>query len=184
MLHVTIPAMEAELFDHVNNQFIQVNIKSQDLQLEHSLVSVAKWESKWKKSFFLKTDKSQEEAIDYVRCMTLTQNVDPQIYSYIPKETIKEIRTYIDDPMTATTINDRSLNKNQKEVLTSEIIYYSMASLNIPFECQKWHLNRLLTLISVCNIKNNPGKKMTQQEVFAQNKLLNEQRRRKYGSKG
>ena len=182
MLHVTIPSVESELYDQSKNEFITIKIKSQDLQLEHSLVSVSKWEAKYKKSFFSKEDKTLSEAIDYIRFMTLTQNVDPAIYNHIPPYIQEEIRAYIVDPMTATTFNDKQ--KNNNEVVTSELIYYWMTALNIPFECQKWHLNRLMTLIHVCNLKNTPAKKMSQKEVYAQHKLLNAQRRAKYGTGG
>lgn len=179
MLKIIIPSVE--LFDETKGEFI--NTKEQELQLEHSLVSLSKWESKWCKPFLTKADKTYEETIDYVRAMTLTQNVDPNIYICIKKDVIDRIAEYIDAPMTATTFK---LEKNtiNREIVTSEIIYYWMISFNIPFECQKWHLNRLLTLINVCNIRNQPAKKMSKKELFNRNKALNEARRAKLGTSG
>jgi hypothetical protein len=178
MLKLTIPDFEG--WDEQNGMFIYV--KETQLQLEHSLVSVSKWESKWKKPFISKDKKTQEETIDYIKCMTLTQNVNPLVYSAITPPVLKEIMDYIEDSMTATTFSDKG--KAGKEIITSEIIYYWMIANNIPFECQKWHLNRLLTLIKVCSIKNNPGKKMSEREILSRNKALNEARRARLHSKG
>lgn len=179
MLKITIPA--TELFDDVKQEFIMT--KEQELQLEHSLVSISKWESKWKKPFLAKDNKTTEESIDYVRCMTLTQNVDPNVYSYITNNLLQEIAEYIDDSMTATTVAPYT-GKMNREIITSEIIYFWMVSFNIPWECQRWHLNRLLMLIQICNVRNQPAKKMSQKELAARNKALNEQRKAKYNTKG
>ena len=160
MLHITIPA--TELWDDKNQEFIQV--KEQKLQLEHSLVSLSKWESKWCKPFLSSTEKTYEETLDYVRCMTITQNVDPKIYSYLSTDNINDINNYIDAPMTATWFSEDKTKRSNREVITAEMIYYWMIALNIPFECQKWHLNKLLTLIRVCNIKNTPKKNMSKKE--------------------
>ena len=180
MLTVTIPA--AEYFDDVKNEFI--NTKRQDLQLEHSLVSISKWEAKWNKPFIGKSMKTNEETFDYIRCMTLTQNVDPMVFKHIPKNVLDEVTKYVEAPMTATVLIDTSNSRSQREVITSELIYYWMIAHNIPFECQKWHLNRLLTLIRVCNIKNSPPKKMSQKEIIARNKELNAQRLKALQTKG
>lgn len=179
MLKITIPGIE--YYDEEKEEFRMS--KKTTLQLEHSLVSVAKWEAKWKKPYLSKHDKTVEEIVDYIRCMTITQNVDPTLYPLIPSEQLERIRAYIDDPMTATTISNRNPRKS-REVMTAEIIYYQMVSLNIPFECQKWHLNRLLTLINVCNIKNGPNKKMSKREIMRQNAALNAARRSRLGSRG
>ena len=179
MLKVTIPSFEG--FDESTNTFI--TIPETHLQLEHSLVSISKWESKWNKAFLDKNDKTTEQVLDYIKCMTLTQNVDPVVYSFIPNDVVSEITAYIEAPMTATTFSDTN-NKKSMEIITSEIIYYWMISLNIPFECQKWHLNRLLTLIRVCSIKNTPAKKMSNSELMSKNKALNEARRAKYKTRG
>ena len=179
MLNIVVPARE--LWDEVNEQFISV--KEQKLQLEHSLISLSKWESKWMKPFLSKDPRTHEEAIDYIRCMTLTQNVDPAVYYCLTNENIKAINDYIDSPMTATTFSDIKRPPN-REIITAEIIYYWMIALNIPMECQKWHLNRLLTLVEVCNIKNSPKKKISKKELASRNRALNAARRKKLNSKG
>ena len=180
MLEITIP--EVEQWDEVNQEFI--TSKEQVLRLEHSLVSLSKWESKWNKPFLDKKEKTREETIDYIKCMTLTQNVDPNTYNLLTKENIIEINKYISSPMTATTFSEDPNKKSSREIITSEIIYYWMISLNIPFECQKWHLNRLLTLIKVCSIKQQPPKKMSKRDVMSRNAALNAARRKQLNSKG
>lgn len=177
MLTVIVP--ETELYNEVSNEFTIV--KEQKLNLEHSLVSVSKWESKWHKPFFDKKDKTQEETVDYIRCMCIN-NVDPLVFTCITPNIISIINKYIEDPMTATTIN--SQKKGSKEIITAEIIYYWMVALNIPFECQKWHLNRLLTLINVCSIKNSPSKKMNPKDVMRRNASLNAARRKSLHTRG
>ena len=180
MLKITIPAME--LWDESREEF--VNIKEQTLSLEHSLVSLSKWESKWCKPFVSKQEKTREETIDYIKCMTLTQNVNDDVYNYLTSENIKEINSYIDAPMTATWFSESKNKTINREQITSELIYYWMIALGIPFECQKWHLNRLITLIQGCNVKNQPPKKMSTSEVIQRNKALNEARRKQFNTKG
>lgn len=178
MLEVLIEGCEQ--YDESINSFIQ--IKSQTLKLEHSLLSISKWESKWHKPFVNKETKTTEEVIDYIKCMTIN-NVDDAIYKCIDDNVFKIINEYISDSMTATTFNDIN-SGSSREIITSEIIYYWMIAHNIPFECEKWHLNRLLTLIKVCNNKNNPGKKMSRSEIIQRNKELNNKRRMAMNSKG
>ena len=180
MLRITIPA--TELWDESKEEFI--NIKEQTLQLEHSLVSLSKWESKWCKPFLSKQEKTQEQIIDYVRCMTITQNVNPEIYKYLSRDNLKQINDYIDAPMTATWFSEDKNKKGNNNQITSEIIYYWMIAFNIPFECQKWHLNKLMTLIRVCDIKNQPPKKRSQKEIMSRNAALNAARRKRLNSKG
>lgn len=179
MLKITIP--ETENWDEVNECFVYS--KEQVLSLEHSLVSVYKWESKWHKPF-LETKLTTEEMVDYIRCMTLTQNVDPNAFYNIDQECIKKINDYIHDPMTATWFSEKPNNKGSRQIVTAEIIYYWMISLQIPMECQKWHLNKLITLIRVCNEKNSPPKKMSKREIMERNKSLNEARRKAMGQNG
>ena len=181
MLRITIPAGE-EQWDEVNQVFIYP--KEQTLQLEHSLVSLSKWESKWCKPFLTRQAKTFEETLDYVKCMTLTQNVNPEVYNYLTIANIDLINQYIDAPMTATRFSDDKNTKTNREQVTAEIIYYWMIALNIPFECQKWHLNRLLTLIKVCNIKNSQHKKKSMKEIMRRNTALNEMRKKQLHSKG
>lgn len=180
MLQIVIPAIE--LWDEVKEEF--VNTKETTLQLEHSLVSLSKWESKWCKPFLSDDNKSDEEVLDYIRCMTITQNVDPEVYNYLTKSNKSQISDYIKAPMTATWFNDREHSSGRREIITSELIYYWMFSFNIPMECQKWHLNRLLTLIKVFNAKNQPPKKMSQREIMSRNAALNAARRKKLNTKG
>ena len=180
MLKITIPA--GELWDEKNEEIIST--KEQTLQLEHSLVSISKWESKWNKAFLKKNKKTYEETIDYIRCMTLTPNVDPNVYMMLTKENIDDINKYIEAPMTATCINEINQPKGNKEVQTAEVIYCNMIALGIPVEFQKWHLNRLLTLIKVCDIKNRPPKKMGRKETISKYAALNAARRNQLHSKG
>ncbi len=180
MLQITIPAVE--LWDERKQEF--VTTKEQTLQLEHSLVSISKWESKWCKPFLSKQEKTFEETLDYIKCMTITQNVDPEVYNYLTNKNIEEINKYIDAPMTATYFSDEKNSKTSREQVTAELIYYWMIALNIPFECQKWHLNRLLTLIKVCNIKNQPPKKRSRKEIMSRNAALNAARRKQLNTKG
>ena len=179
MLQLVIPAIEQ--WDEQKQEFIHT--KGQTLQLEHSLVSLSKWESKWCKPFLSQDTKTFEETIDYVRCMTITQNVDPDVYKYLTDNNIKTVNDYIDAKMTATWFSNKENGKKGKkgnEAITSELIYYWMIAYNIPFDCEKWHLNRLLTLVRVCEVKNNPSKdkKMSMNEIYSQNKAINEARRK------
>lgn len=180
MLEITIPA--SEYWDESKQMFITTS--EHKLQLEHSLISLSKWESKWCKAFLTKRVKTPEETIDYVRCMTLNPNVKPEVYNYITYANLDQINKYIEAPMTATYISDGSNGKTNREQVTAELIYYWMIALNIPFECQKWHLNRLLTLIRVCNVKNQPPRKMSKREIMSRNKAINAARRKQLGTKG
>lgn len=179
MLTITIP--KSEYYDELTNLFIAYGEKT--IQLEHSLVSISKWESKWKKPFLFGEDKTYEETIDYIRCMTITQNVDSKAYDHLSNSNINDVKQYIESSMTATTIRKDNTGGN-KEVITSEIIYYWMIALDIPFECQKWHFSRLITLINVCNIKKSPSKKLSKGEIMSRNKALNDMRRRKNHTTG
>ena len=180
MLRIIVPA--AEYFDEINEEFIYK--KEQHLQLEHSLVSLSKWESKWNKAFLGKQEKTEEEILDYVRCMTLTQNVDPEVYSRLSAENYAAINSYVEAPMTATRFYEDKTQKGSKDTVTSELIYYWMIAHNIPVEFQKWHLNRLLTLIRVCNVKNSPRKKRSKREMYQRNAALNAANKRRFNSKG
>ena len=170
----TIKIKGRELYDDATQKFI--NIKDTKLVLEHSLISISKWESKWKKPFLKEGSmSSNEETLDYIMCMTISpQEPDPMVFKCLSQENVKEIVEYINDPMTATWFSDDKKKKKNKEILTNEVIYWQMTALNIPIDiCQKWHLNRLLTLIRVCNAKNDPEndkRKMTPQERMALNK--------------
>lgn len=183
MLTITIPA--SELFDEANNKFIP--IEQTKLVLEHSLVSVSKWEQTWEKPFLGKEERTTEEAIDYIRCMTISpEEVAEKVYQNLPADALQKVSTYINAKMTATWFSEvPGAKKPDGEVITAEIIYYWLVALQIPFEVQHWHLNRLLTLVRVTNIKNDPDKKMMpKKDAAAQQRLLNEQRRQRLGTKG
>lgn len=182
MLQIVVP--DTEFWDSDKQEFLSMG-KDQVLQLEHSLVSISKWEAKWNKEFLGK-EKTDEELLDYIRCMTLTQHVHPLAYHCITRENFKAIVDYIDAPMTATKFHAvPGLTKTRSnEPITSELIYYWMISYNIPFECQKWHLNRLLTLIRVCSVKNQPQKKLSPREIMTRNAALNASRRKALNTRG
>ena len=179
MLEITIPAYE--MFNDETQEFIEE--RERVIQMEHSLISISKWESKWQKPFLSNVPKTPEETNDYLRCMTITKGVPDSAYLYLTNEQLNEINEYISSPMTATTFNEPS-GKKSSEILTSELLYYYMIACNIPFECEKWHLNRLTTLIRVCSIKNQPEKKRNPQDVLRSNAALNAARRKKYNTKG
>lgn len=177
-LKITIPG--EELYDEAKEEFIKTDDVT--ITLEHSLVAVAKWEAKWHKPFLeANPPKTDEELLDYIRCMTITQNVNPEIYNRLPMKAIGQINEYIENPMTATTFKKKLVGRGP--ITTSEVIYYQMITLGIPFECQKWHLSRLLTLIRVCNEKNGT-KKMSKNDIYAQNRAINEARRKALKSRG
>lgn len=180
MLRITIPATEE--WDEAKQEFVYA--KEQTLQLEHSLVSLSKWEARWHKPFLSKEEKTDEETLDYIRCMTITQNVDPEVYLRLTNDNIDQINRYIDDSMTATTFRDDGMGGSSRKIITSEVIYWWMIANNIPPEYQKWHLNRLLTLIKVCNLESQPPKKMSAGEIMSRNAALNEARKKKLNTKG
>lgn len=180
MLTIIVPAIE--MWDESKEEF--VSAKEQVLFLEHSLVSLSKWEKKWHKSFLFTKEKTNEEAIDYIRCMTLNSDVDQDVYSRLTRSNFDEINKYMENPMTATTFRNVNSGGRNSEIVTAELIYYWMISLGIPYECREWHLNQLITLIRVCSIKNSPNKKMSRRELMSQNAALNAARRQQFNSKG
>lgn len=159
MLTIVIPA--EEVFNEADMTFTYT--KEYVLKLEHSLLSISKWESKWKKPFLAKNEKTPEEIEDYIRCMTIN-NVEEEAYTALRKKDIDEISKYIDDPMTASNVPTEKQKSGRSRTITSELIYCWMIQLQIPVSFEKWHLNRLLMLIKVCNAENKPPKKMTAQE--------------------
>lgn len=177
-----IVQLSPEGWDEKKEEFVEA--KTQVLQLEHSLVSLSKWESKWCKPFLSNANKTEEEILDYIKCMTITQSIDPDVYSHLSAENFKQIDAYINAPMTATTFSDDKNGKRNREIITAELIYYWMIALQIPLECQKWHLNRLLTLVRVCNIKNAPPKKGSKRDVARRYAEMNAARKQQLKSKG
>lgn len=183
MLEIVIP--ENKFLNTITYEII--TIEKTKLQLEHSLLSISKWESKYEKSYFgdglEKMVMTEDEFRDYVMCMTLTKNVKPEVYFGLTRKHHDEINSYINARMTATTFSDKQPSGPNKKI-TAEIIYWQMINLGIPFECQKWHLNRLLTLIRVCSIKQQPPEKVPHNEMIAQRKALNAQRKAARRSRG
>lgn len=174
-----------DVWDEAQKKFISFD-KETELTLGHSLVSISKWEAKWKKPYLANREMSTEEVLDYIKCMTITQNVDPKIYYGLSQENIQDIKKYIEDDMTATTFTDRRSAQQhyRNKVTTSEEIYYMMSENNIPVEFQKWHLNRLLTLLKVCYFKNTPPKKMSKKDIISDYAAINRANRAKFHTKG
>lgn len=174
-----------EFFNNETQEFYYT--KETTFKIEHSLVAIAKWESKWHVAFLDdKVPKTDEMVIDYVRCMTITQNVDPSVYYYMPTEVIQEINDYIKDPMTATKFSNITKDPSTGEFITNELVYYWMVTANIPLECEKWHFNRLMTLIRICGEKNKDpnSRKMNRRDVYNQNRALNEARKKALNTRG
>lgn len=183
MLQITVKS--AQMFDEKNNSFIDVS--DTVVNLEHSLLAISKWESIYKKPYLIKQEFNTQETIDYIKCMCLNNDIPDDVFYaiYTNPQLMKKINSYIEDPHTATTINDvDDKKKRKKEVITSELIYYWMVANQIPFSCENWHIDRLLTLIRVCGVKNQPEKKESLSATYARNRSLNAARRAKYHSKG
>ena len=186
MLKITIGGIE--YYDEAEEEFKQV--PEYKLQLEHSLVSISKWESRNKKPYLDNDTKmTVSETIDYVRCMNMTQNIPDDAFNQLSRDNIVAINDYINDPMTATTfgtpIKQTGLKTGDKEIIkTSEQVYYLMQMYGIPHVCEKWHFNRLMTLIKIHDIKNSPKTKMSRSEIIEENRRRNEERKKKYNTKG
>lgn len=181
---ICVPA-GAEVFDSRTEEFYTI-AKDTFITLEHSLVSMHKWEQRWHVGFLdERHKKTNEELMSYLECMTLSKNIDPQVYYAIPRKEMLRVKEYIEDPMTATKITQRKKGgRRQTELKTAEVLYSDMIFLGIPFECRKWHLNTLLMLIAVCSEKQTPQKQMSRSEILSQNRALNAARRAKLGSRG
>ena len=180
MLNITVPG--SEFYDDELEEF--VTIGEQQLEFEHSLVSLSKWESFWEKPFLGKDKKTTEEVNAYIQCMCLTTNVPPEVFLRLSRENLEAINQYINSKMTETWFREAVANKPSNEVITSELIYYWLVALAIPFSCETWHLERLFTLIKVVNLKNSPAKKMGRGEANAQRRAINQQRKQQYGTSG
>ena len=175
MLKIVLPG--GSIYNENDNSFTQ--IKPTPISIEHSLLSISKWESIWVRSFFNNGPSNVEEWKDYIRCMTINQNVDPRLYKMIPVDLIKKVQTYCMQSLTATTVNHRKPEgaASKKKITTSELVYYWMIQYGIPFECEKWHISRLLMLIDICAEKANPPKKKSQKELIAHHRAVNAARR-------
>lgn len=170
------------LFDEVTET--RMMIKGQTIQLEHSLVSISKWEAKWKKPFLGREGHTREETVDYIRFMTITQNVNPLLYNLITDDHIRQVNDYINDPMTATQITKQEGKGGIARSITSEEIYASMVEFRVPAEYQKWHFNRLMMLLRVLGERNKPKKKARKGDIARRNRSLNAARRARLGTRG
>lgn len=177
-----IISMAQELFNDEDQTFSFLPEKT--LLLEHSLISISKWESKYHIPFLGKEKKTTEQTLYYIRCMLINKGVTDDVITHLSSTNFNDINDYIGDPMTATTFQNSKKDDGTRETITSELIYYWMISFNIPMECEKWHINRLLTLIQVCNIKNAPANKLSKKDAISRQRALNDARRKKYGTKG
>lgn len=186
MLQLKIPDSPEQMYwNETTEEFATIPAcKGMTIQLEHSLLSISKWESKWHKSFLSTPEKTPEEFLDYIRCMTLTKDVRPEIYNNLTQENLKTITDYINDPMTATTIRRQPGKGSSRKVITSEQIYSAMIDAEVPHEFEKWHLNRLMTLLEVRSASANPGKKMSPKSIMKSNTALNAARRSRMNTRG
>jgi len=180
MLTITVPGQE--LFDNAKSEFIST--EPLVLELEHSLASLSKWESKYETPFLVAGKKTDTQVIDYIIMMILTPVSSYDFVDRLTQENLDEINAYIDSKQSATTFGKMPEKKVKNETITAELIYYWMVSFNIPFQCETWHLNRLLSLIQVCNVKNSKPKKMSRQEIAARNREINEERKKKFNTSG
>ena len=171
-----------DVFDERTQKF--GTLPGYDLEFEHSLASLSKWESQWEKPFMGRTEKTDEEAVSYIRDMCLTPDVPPEAFTRITGGQHRQIQDYISAKMTATFFSDDAKQPPSREIITAELLYYWMIASNIPFECQYWHLNKLLALLKVCAKKSEKPKKMSRSEIDARNRQLNAQRRARMGSSG
>ena len=177
----TIYVAGAELYDNAKGMFIQV--KPQTLVIEHSLISLSKWEAKHHQMWLEKNDKTGTDLLDYIRCMTINGNVPDVTYYALTEQNFKDILDYMEDPMTASSVFEPP-RKSRNEPVSSELIYYWMIQYGIPFECEKWHLNRLLMLIKICSKKSSTPSKADKKAMDQRRAAINAQRRAKSGAKG
>lgn len=180
MLHISVPPVD--MWDERSQTFL--TFEGQELILEHSLISISKWESKFLKPYLTKDKKTDEELLYYIKCMTINTNVKALTYTCLTRENLIEIKNYIESPMTATTFKEDKNRQHSSEIITSELIYYWMIANQIPIECERWHINRLLTLIKICGVKNQPSKKRSSSDIVRDQASLNAQRKKMMGTKG
>lgn len=182
MLTITVPGIE--YFDEDSGMFFTKDEENFDLVLEHSLATLSKWEAIYEKPFLGEAEKTDEEVFHYIQLMIQTPNVPPEVIGRITEKNMDEINDYINSKQSGTTFNEPKNQRKSRETISAELIYYWMTFYHIPFECENWHLNRLLTLIRVCNVKSAPAKKMSRREMVAQTRALNAQRREQLGTRG
>lgn len=182
MLEIEVPMSSEEYYDEESQKFVNPDIYK--LRLEHSLVSLSKWEEFFEKPFLGPGDKSSEETLWYIKAMTIDPDVPPEVFENLTPENVVAVNEHINAKKTATTFREGPKKPGPQKIITNELIYSWMVSLQIPFECQHWHLNRLITLIRVLEVQNSPQKKMSPQEIAQRNRELNAQRRAQLGSSG
>lgn len=171
-----------EFFDEVDNTFSTVG--DIVLDLEHSLISLSKWEAEFQKPFLGPGEKTTDEIMEYVHAMIMTQDVPGNIMKRFSADHLTKVNEYIESNQSATTFGQMPKTPGRSEIITSELIYYWMVAFNIPFECEQWHLNRLFALIRICNVKQSKPKKMSRNEIAARNRELNAQRKAQLGTTG
>lgn len=180
MLTIIVPGIE--LYDEIREEF--TTAEGFSLELEHSLVSLSKWESIFEIPFLSSETKTTDQVLTYIKCMTLTPNVPPEVFQHLSNENLKAINNYIDAKMTATWFTEPKNQPRSREIITAELIYYWMIKLAIPIEFENWHLNRLFTLIKIFNLKDGKQRKMSRSEILARNRELNAQRKAQFGTHG
>ena len=180
MLRITVPAKE--MWDEEKEEFVYGDEVT--LEFEHSLVSLSKWESKHHKAFLTKKEKTAEEHLDYIKCMTLTEDVPDEVYARLTQENVDQIVAYIEDPMSATYYFDDKKQTGSRDVMTAEYIYYCMFANNIPLDFENRHLNKLIAIIKMCGLKNSPPKKMSKTDIANRHRQINAANRAKYHTKG
>lgn len=173
---------DEELYDEESNTF--QTTERFEFEVEHSLLSLSKWEANYKKPFLSSGKLSTEEIFQYVMYMILTPNVTEKIVNDSSTKIFSEVNDYINSSQSATTFGEMPQKRGPGEVITSELIYYWMVAFNIPFECEKWHLNRLFSLIRICNIKNSKPEKVSRHEAAMRNRALNEKRKAELNTTG
>lgn len=190
-MELVLPAVTGEEWDESKEMFIYTRQQKElKIRFEHSLIAISKWESHWHKSFFTTFSENQqkkvtdEEFFDYIKCMTITPNVGDEVYDRLTTEHIREITKYLDDPMTATTFSNKNNKGGNNRIVTSELVYYWMAELKIPFSCEKWNIKRLMVLIQIFEAERAPSKKMSKREIMSRNNAINAARRKQLHSKG
>lgn len=180
MLRITI--FGDEFFDETAEQFIYPD--AVELEFEHSLVSLSKWESKFEKPFLSETSKTAEEILAYIEAMIITPNCPPGVLGKLSQANLDEIHAYIESKQTGTTFRDTGKDRGKAEPISAELIYYWMVGFNVPFECQHWHLNRLFSLLRVCSIKQSKPTKMSKSEMAASRRALNQRRLNELNTNG
>lgn len=179
-----------ELFDEETNTFLHPVGKK--LHLEHSLLSISKWEAEWEIPF-LNTDKTSEQSLSYIKCCVLDDDFDELLLNTLSDKNILDFNAYLSKGMTAKKIIDLRSSLSQKrksrrpasqKALTSEDIYYSMIQFHVWKECEEWPLQRLLSLLQLCSLKSNSTGEMSKSDQAKFYREENARRKAKYHTNG